>query len=417
MAGSWQAAAKMGDNLNEQGQSAGSDHAMQAAFGQSRAMRQSSRVGCKDEYHAERVAQALARRIAKENPNLLVKFDGTTDIQLDQMNVGSMPPALDNADPRMVRRRQMEMEADVRRREREAEEAKERKAREDEQIAKRKAEAAAVRKRQEDGLNERKKIDEQKGLLRRQRLGLPPTATVKECLKKEKKLAEQERLQAKRKEVLPDAPAPSRHAPPAKKTKVEAGIPAGSPTLPSRASQDAPSPGLAAQNNPDFGPVSPTQRLPTQANGKHLKAPPPPPPPPPEVPWSSQADDPHIPPRQNIPAPPPASAMMTLKGKKAAKPVAKDPGALLDVLTKKWEAPPAAKTWVPPAPIGRQDPGRHPTVFNSRPQERHRDEKVPAGTLSIEVQQILNAKMQKKGVDLQEAAARRKESGRRSKWS
>ena len=359
-------------------------------------MRQSSRVGCKDEYHAERVAQAVARRIAKENPNLLVKFDGTTDIQLDQMNVGSMPPALDNADPRMVRRRQMEMEADVRRREREAEEAKERKAREDEQIAKRKAEAAAVRKRQEDGLNERKKIDEQKGLLRRQRLGLPPTATVKECLKKEKKLAEQERLQAKRKEVLPDAPAPSRHAPPAKKTKVEAGIPAGSPTLPSRASQDAPSPGLAAQNNPDFGPVSPTQRLPTQvcpcrhstshhillpatyscdiilhrqANGKHLKAPPPPPPPPPEVntfvmipgihivkshlivpwcvlkvPWSSQADDPHIPPRQNIPAPPPASAMMTLKGKKAAKPVAKDPGALLDVLTKKWEAPPAGST-------------------------------------------------------------------------
>jgi len=172
-----------------------SDHGMAAEFGQSRTLRQSSRAGCRDEFHGERVAQALARQVAKNNPNMLVSYKGGSQIDIEEMRHtgGRAPTALDDMDPRVVRRRQMEMESDVRRRERDARDAAEKKEKEDKEINKRRAEAAKVRKRQEDGLNERKKLDDQKALKRRERLNLPETATAEQCIKREKKLLKLER--------------------------------------------------------------------------------------------------------------------------------------------------------------------------------------------------------------------------------
>jgi len=171
-----------------------SDHAMAAEFGQSRSMRQSSRVGCRDEFHGERVAQALARQVAKENPSMLVSYRGSTNIDMQQMsNAGRHSTRLDDMDPRVARRRQAEVESEMRRREREQREEDARKAKLDEEATQRRAETAKVKKRQEDGLAERRKLDEQKAAKRRERLGLPLTASAEDCIKREKKLKKLER--------------------------------------------------------------------------------------------------------------------------------------------------------------------------------------------------------------------------------
>merc|ERR1712046_241517 len=61
------------------------DHAMQAEFGASRSFRQSSRTGCRDENHDKRVAAALARQLARDNPNLMVQQVGST-VVTENMN-------------------------------------------------------------------------------------------------------------------------------------------------------------------------------------------------------------------------------------------------------------------------------------------------------------------------------------------
>lgn len=180
---------------------------MNAEFGQSRTLRQSSRAGCRDEFHGERVAQALARQTAKNNPNMLVSYKGGSQIDMEEMRHkgGRAPTALDDMDPRVARSRQIEMETEVRRRERHARDAAEKKEKEDEEMSKKRKEAAVVRKRQEDGLNERKKNDDQKALKRRERLNLPATASAEQCIKREKKLAKLEREATKQGKTGPTA--------------------------------------------------------------------------------------------------------------------------------------------------------------------------------------------------------------------
>jgi hypothetical protein len=104
-----------------------SDHAMSAEFGQSRALRQSSRAGCRDEFHGNRVAAALARAVAKENPNMLVKYTGGTNIEVATLDHASVRKGtrLDDLDPREARRRQAEAEYEMQKRERDMEKERE----------------------------------------------------------------------------------------------------------------------------------------------------------------------------------------------------------------------------------------------------------------------------------------------------
>jgi len=149
--------------------------------------------------------------VAKENPNLMVRYDGGTSINVAHANTGSRAgTALDDMDPRTARKRAAEAEAMLRQREREAAIEAEEKQRQEEAAAKRRAEAAVVKKRQTDGLEERRQKDLEKAKARRHRLGLPEDATADQCIKAEKKLAKREREAALRlkKEGPPPPPPP-----------------------------------------------------------------------------------------------------------------------------------------------------------------------------------------------------------------
>lgn len=159
------------------------DHAMEAEFGRSRAVRQSSRTGCKDEHHDQRVAAALARQVARENPMLMVQQVGAS-VQVQQMD-GYVPDRRNRPDLGQSSYRRREEEIRFQEEEREA---ARRKKKTDEEAADRKAKAIEQKKRQDAGLAERRKGDEERALKRRERLGLPSTATAEECIKREKRM-------------------------------------------------------------------------------------------------------------------------------------------------------------------------------------------------------------------------------------
>jgi len=385
-------------------------------------------VGCKDEFHGERVALALARQIAKNNPNLLVAVGDGGDIQLNQLDVSiNNMPNTGYIDPRLARQRQIELEAEIRKREREDAERRAREEREKEEAVKRRADAIARKKISDEGLKQRQQQDALKANSRRDKLGLPHSATVAQCLKKEKKLKEKE-LEEKRNQRYQHQMQPP---PPLQEVQVPPPPPEPSAGPSHQYVPTAKRPRVEDPVTADFGPVATgTQRLPA-----------PPPPPEPELneveakimmglqpPPPPAAGAPPSPLAAAAPSPPPPPPIkMSIKKsdegggiqlmnfvpekKKVAKPKA--------VVELAGSAPENA--WVPDATGSAHRPGRA-----VRGEKRHRDEKLAPGELPIETQMILKAAAEKKAQEakapsvtpsiLAEAMERKKSSGRKSKW-
>jgi len=131
--------------------------------------------------------------VARDNPDLMVSLSGAgAEVVVSQMERVHGRSRRDE-DPRLERRRQRDMEEEYRRRKYEEKEAARKKKKADEEAAVRRAKAAEDKKRQDAGLAERRKADEEKKRERRERLGLPPTATAEECIKREKEMAKREK--------------------------------------------------------------------------------------------------------------------------------------------------------------------------------------------------------------------------------
>jgi len=348
-----------------------SDHAMAASFGQSRSLRQSSRVGCKDEYHDKRVAAAVARQIARENPMMMVQYDGN-EIKTDQLTDARMISK--SNDPRIERQMKLQAEAELRRIEREETIAAEKKREADAAEEKRRAEALERKKRHDEGLKVRLQADQEAARKRRERLGLPVTATAGECNKAENALKKRERDEERRRvqgeaarsaypsaAVVPPPPPPDEDMRSSKKAKVSAS---------------------------EFGPKSSSSKGEREVKSKVPKAP--------KVEEvkrkvtvenvGSAAGNIRI---ENInpPPPPPPHVSQREKAKPAEKP--KDTASLLSSLTQSWGVSAGAK---PQASASRR-------TFTEGPQKT----KLP-----VEMQQILEQAKQRRS---------KEGSSRRSKWA